>query len=157
MNFPCDYNIGDASCYRRYCEKYPDTSVTYKQYREMVRNYFNLFSKYLVTTGAKVSAFPKSGNFQMFKKKVKMKRINVNGTEILTMKIDWKKTKEKKKYIFHLNSHTSGYYCTVMWSYEKNYIKKSWFIRRGYHFRNNVTKFIRENPDRLDNYPFFRI
>ena len=68
----------------------------------------------MLETGEKVKLPCGIGDFAINKKK-RVRTTMVDGKEYINLPIDWKKTREKGKYIYNFNYHTEGYYFGWKW------------------------------------------
>lgn len=69
------------------------------------------------------------GKVGITKYKKKMTRIDENGEQKIILPIDWKKTAEMGKTIYHTNLHTDGHKCSLYWDQANSRFPLSKFFK----------------------------
>jgi nucleoid DNA-binding protein len=130
MRVKVDWRSSSKSNYVDFCKKHPSIIISYDKWKNILYTFNNLFREYILETGEKGKLPYGFGNFSINKKKRK-KLVNKDGKEFINLPIDWKKTKEKGKYIYNFNYHTEGYYFGWIWFKESVRIKysKLWYFK----------------------------
>jgi|SRR5688572_12308479 hypothetical protein len=73
-----------------------------------------MFVEYALRTGQKVQLPYGFGSLAVNKKMLKRYK-EYKGKKYINLRVDWKKTKEHKKKIYHTNEHTDGYNFRWLW------------------------------------------
>lgn len=134
--------------YLDFRKKYPNINIDSKTWRNIVRGYNEGFRDHLLETGEKKQIWPGFWTFAVAKKRVK-RTATVDGKQRTLLSVDWKKTKELGKRVYHLNFHTEGY--SFYWkcfkesaTFRFSYL---WYFKSGRDSARSITKKIKENPD----------
>ena len=115
MRVKVDWSSGARDNYTSFCKKYPTIKVSYDQWRRIIYDFNESFKTYILETGEKARIPSGFGEFSITKKKRKKMKLGPDGKERINLPIDWKKTKEKGKYIYNFNFHTEGYFFGWKW------------------------------------------
>ncbi len=109
-----EYRSASKETFKRFQLKYPEVKIDYTTWSSIIYNFNYAFRDVLLETGSK-QKFPYGfGWFAITKWKPKKTKV-VNGLEIITLPVDWKKTKEYGKKIYHMNFNTEGFKFKWMW------------------------------------------
>lgn len=100
--------------FKRFKEKYPELIIDYTTWASIIYNFNYAFRDHILETGLKEKFIHGFGAFAITKWKP-YKTVVVNGEEKMNLPIDWKKTKEFGKHIYHLNYNTDGYKFKWKW------------------------------------------
>lgn len=100
--------------YNRFCKKFPNTILSFEEWKNIIYLYNESFKEYILETGYKAKLPFGFGEFSINKKKRRVKK-GIDGKEFINLPIDWQKTKEKGKVIYNFNHHTEGYFFGWMW------------------------------------------
>ena len=130
MRSHVDWRSASKKNYNDFCEKHPDINISFDKWKEVVYGFNEAFRNYILETGEKVKFPYGMGEFTINKEKRKVKKV-VNGKEYINLPIDWKKTREKGKYIYNFNFHTNGYHFGWVWFKTRTLIRFS----RLWHFK----------------------
>lgn len=123
MRRKIDFRTGSKATYTRFCEENPDVNITFEEWEDITYMYSRLIRDYILNTG-RIFKLPKGiGELTINKRKVKKTIIDVNGKRVITLPVDWKKTKEKGKKIYLMNHHTEGYKFSWLWMNKTSQIK----------------------------------
>lgn len=114
MRIQVSYRTASESNYERFCLENPNINITFNQWKEILYKFSENISEYILQTGEKVKLPYGLGDISINKKKPKRFK-EFQGKEYSNMAIDWKKTKEVGKYVYHMNLHTEGYRFSWMW------------------------------------------
>lgn len=109
-----DWRSGSKDNYIQFCKKTPSVKISFDEWTKIVYSFTDLFKEYILESGDKAKLPCGFGEFSINKKKRKSIKKN-NGREFINLPIDWKKTKEKGKYIYNFNYHTEGYFFGWIW------------------------------------------
>lgn len=123
MRVKVDYSQTSKATYKRFCKDHPEIKLTYLEFVNIIYSFNYGFRDYILETGMKGKLPFGIGDFAISKRKPKRTKVLENGYEMIILPIDWKKTKEHGKRIYHMNSHTEGYKFKVKW-----FIKSTRFI-----------------------------
>ena len=130
MRVSVDWRSGSKENYHAFCKKYPSIKLTFDEWKNILYTFNESFKTYILETGEKARLPFGFGEFSISKKK-RRKIKGVNGQEFINLPIDWKKTKEKGKYIYNFNYHTEGFFFGWKWFKESTRLKHSylWFFK----------------------------
>ncbi len=116
MRTAVDYRSTSREAFASFCKKHPNTKVSFDQWRNIIYTFNEDFKNYILETGLKGRLPSGFGEFSITKKKRKRTVIDPKtGKEHINLPIDWKKTRERGKYIYQLNYHTEGYFFGWKW------------------------------------------
>lgn len=110
-----EYRTTSAEAFRMFKELHPDVNITWMQFNNILRTCNEMIMEHVMESGEKFKLPHGFGEISVHKWKPKRKRKIPDGREINNLPIDWKKTKELGKYVYHLNHHTGGYKCRWVW------------------------------------------
>lgn len=110
-----DYSQTSKSTYKQFCEEYPEISISYLEFINIIYSFNYAFRDYLLETGMKGKLPWGIGDFAVSKRKPYRHKKLKDGREVLNMPIDWKKSREKGKRIYHFNAHTEGFKFRIKW------------------------------------------
>lgn len=123
--------------YKRFCSQFPEIKLDFVEWANIIYTYNSLMRDHSLETGEKVK-FPWGfGEFAVTKKIPKRKVTDREGKEHMNLPIDWKKTKELGKVIYHMNYHTEGFK-----------FKWKWFINSAKFFFHEIWTF---KPSRISS------
>lgn len=109
-----DWRSSSRENYDKFCEKNKNINVSFDSWKEIIYLFNYTFIEHILETGEKIK-FPSGiGQISINKRKRKIYKI-VDGKEVVNLPIDWKKTKERGKYIYNFNHHTEGYFFGWKW------------------------------------------
>lgn len=117
MRIKYDYRTASKETYNKFKLAFPDISISYQQYRDILIAYSDFFKDYIIQTGDICKLPYGFGYFTVVKKKIKRyKNFNdPNGKPYINLPIDWKASKEEGKRVYHMNFHTDGFRCKWFW------------------------------------------
>jgi hypothetical protein len=115
MRTKVEYRQASKQTYDRFCEANPTITLSYWDYQNIVYTFNYNFRDYILESGNKAKLPWGLGDFAISKRKRRKMKTLPDGTEVITLAIDWKKTKELGKKIYHLNNHTEGYNFKWKW------------------------------------------
>ena len=120
------YTITDF--YESYEKEYKELSnqLTKKQYIKVIKHIMYLIREEIIMNNKVYRPNNLIGRFGIVKRK---RKVGFNNK----LSIDWKKTKEHNKYIYHLNKHTENSY--FRWTWEKNSYHCRFRNKSLYNFR----------------------
>lgn len=110
-----EYRQASKENYTKFCSKHPEIKLDFVQWQNIIYTFNYLMRDYILESGEKVK-FPWGfGEFAISKKKPKTKVIDKEGREHINLPINWQKTRELKKRIYHFNFDTEGFRFKWMW------------------------------------------
>lgn len=109
-----DWRMASREVYGSFCKKNPDINIDYTTWENIIYTANYNFRDHLLETGERVKWFRGLGEFAVKRKKVK-KIVNYGEGDKIKLPIDWKKTKELGKRVYHFNYHTDGYRFAFKW------------------------------------------
>lgn len=110
-----DYRSNSKENYNDFCKKHPTLDLSYDIWKKILYEFNSSFREHILETGEKIKLPYGFGSFSINKKKRRKIKTSPDGKEFINLPIDWKKTKEKGKYIYNFNYHTEGYYFGWHW------------------------------------------
>ena len=114
MRVVVEYRTASRECYNDFCRLNPTIKLSFEKWREIIYTHNQMYVDHVLETGQAVK-FPYGfGRFSINKKKPKATR-KWKDKVYINLPIDWKKTKEHGKKMYHMNAHTNGYKCSWMW------------------------------------------
>jgi len=114
MRTAVGWRTGSNEAYRDFCISYPGIKVSKEVWKDIIYSFNYGFRDYILETGERIKFLSGFGEFSISKKKRKLIK-EKDGKEYINLPIDWKKTREKGKYIYNRNFHTEGYFFGWMW------------------------------------------
>lgn len=129
MRVKVDWRSASVENYKNFCKKHPSIKLTFDEWRNIIYSFNEAFRNYILETGERAKLPFGFGEFSVNKKKRrKMKGLR---DEFINLPIDWKKTKEKGKYIYNFNYHTEGYFFGWLWFKETSRLRhtKLWYFK----------------------------
>jgi len=115
MRVKVDFRTAAESNYRDFRKKYKDLPISYADWKYVIYAFNEKFRDYLLETGEPAKLPNGFGPFMVVKNKRKKIVIDKDGKERIALPIDWKKTKEKGKIVYHMNFDTEGYVFKYFW------------------------------------------
>lgn len=115
MRTAVEYSQTSKSTYNQFCEEHPEISISYLEFINIVYSFNYAFRDYLLETGMKGKLPWGIGDFAVSKRRPKRYKNLPNGDTIVNLPIDWKKTKQHGKKIYHMNAHTEGFKFRIKW------------------------------------------
>jgi hypothetical protein len=125
MRVKVDWRMASKATYRQFCEENPEIKLSYVEFQNIIYSFNEGFRDYLMETGMKGKLPWGFGDFAVTKRKPRIKKILEDGSEIISLPVDWKKTREAGKKIYHLNSHTEGFKFSIKWFLDSRRFKYS--------------------------------
>ena len=110
----------------KYLDKVPTYVVDYKTYANIIRDYNMLVIDEIINHGTLFKVPAGLGTIRIEKKKMKIGYLK----EKRYLKVDWKKSQEYNKIIYHLNEHTDGFRYKWKWGKIRMLVQH----RTAYHF-----------------------
>ena len=96
--------------------------VDYNEYRDIVCDFYKTIVEDMLQRNVIFNLPFRLGTLSIIKSKLKLDRLNVHG-------VDWPKTVETGKYVYHLNEHSHGYKYTFYWNKKNKAVKNLYFYR----------------------------
>jgi nucleoid DNA-binding protein len=129
MRVKVDWRSASVENYKNFCKKHPSIKLTFDEWRNIIYSFNEAFRNYILETGEKAKLPFGFGEFSINKKKRRKKK-GLND-EFINLPIDWKKTKEKGKYIYNFNYHTEGFFFGWLWFKETSRLRntKLWYFK----------------------------
>lgn len=115
MRSKVDYSQTSRATYKRFCEAFPDIKLSYLEFQNIIYNFNYAFRDHLFETGMKGKLPWGLGDFAVSKRRPRYKKIMPDGHELITLPVDWVKTRKAGKKIYHLNRHTDGFKFRLKW------------------------------------------
>ena len=146
MRTKIDWRSSSKENYKDFCSKHPGIELSYQQWRDIVYNFNEYFRDYILETGERAKYPFGFGEFSIIKKKRTKVKV-IDGKEYINLPIDWKKSREKGKKIYHLNYDTEGYFFGWLWFKETSRIKHTvlWYFKPARATSRLLTHYLRVN------------
>ena len=110
MRVKVEYRSCSKECYKQFKLNNPNVQISYTDWANIIYTHNYAFRDYLLETGERVKLPWGFGYLAISKKVRKLKRVSkVTGKEIMNLPINWEKTRQKGKHVYHLNLHTEGF------------------------------------------------
>jgi len=111
------YRTTEKDVFKRFKEKHPDIKIDYTTWCNIIYSFNYAFRDSVLETGKKIK-FPYGfGDFAITKFKPRKNKTLPDGREIIGLPINWKKTKELGKFVYHMNYNTEGF--KFKWQWDK--------------------------------------
>jgi hypothetical protein len=148
-----DYSSSSKDVYNRFCEKYPDIEINYKEWKSVLKAYNTAYRDHLIKTGDKVKMPWGIGPFAVSKKKARKFVMCRDGVERIRLPIDWAKTRATGKRVYHLNLHSNGYVYKWYWFVQESRIPQAgvWVFRPSRDVSRAI-KAVADDPKYVDVY-----
>lgn len=115
MRVKVDYRSASRETFKRFQDKHPDVEIDYNEWCSIVYGFNYAFRDYILETG-KIGKFPYGfGKFTVMKYKPLKTKLNREGKEVVDLPVDWKRSKELGKKVYHFNFHTEGFKFIIKW------------------------------------------
>lgn len=115
MRIKYGYRQASKENWKRFCEQFPDIKLSYLDWSNIVYTFNYNIRDYCLETGNTVRLPWGFGLLGVSKKKRKKFVILPNGEEKINLAIDWKKSKELGKKVYHMNFHSQGFSFKWRW------------------------------------------
>lgn len=111
MRVKVEYRSASREVYNKFCSAHPTITISFADWKKIIYTYNELFRDTILETGDKLKMPNGLGHFTINKKKLKTYKNfkNKDGKPYVNLRIDWKRTKETGKRVYHLNKHTDGF------------------------------------------------
>jgi hypothetical protein len=143
-----EYRTASRENYQCFIDDHPEVKVSFTQWANIIYTFNYAFRDYMLETGSKARMPYGFGDFMVAKKKKKTYKTLPDGTERINLSIDWKKTREMGKHIYHTNRHTGGF--NFYWRWEnknaKIYQKVIWYFKPSRITSRLITHYINQYP-----------
>jgi hypothetical protein len=110
-----EYSQTSRSTYKLFCKEHKELKLSYLEFVNIIYTFNYGFRDYLLETGMKGKLPWGIGDFAISKRRPKQKKILEDGYELICLPVDWKKTREHGKKIYHLNTHSEGFKFRIKW------------------------------------------
>jgi nucleoid DNA-binding protein len=138
-----EYRTASKKSYEDFCKKNPSIKISFSKWKEIIYTYNRMCIKYVLETGQSVKLPHGFGRLSINKKKPKTTK-KWNGKVYINLPIDWKRTREEGKKVYHLNTHTNGYKCVWIWFGQEARFTNSdvWNFRPSREASRSITKYL---------------
>lgn len=117
MRSKYEYRTTARDVYNRFRSKHKDVDLSYTDWCNIIYTFNYAFRDHLLETGEK-EKFPYGfGEFCITKYKPARTKYTLQGEEVVGLPVDWKKTREAGKKIYHMNFSTDGYKFRWYWKH----------------------------------------
>jgi hypothetical protein len=101
--------------YKDFKKSHPSIKLPYVQWKQIIYSFNEAFRDYILETGCREKLPYGLGEIAIAKKKRVKTVTDKKGVDHINLAIDWAKTHEKGKTIYHFNFDTEGYCFKWMW------------------------------------------
>lgn len=109
-----EYRMVSKESFEVFKKKNPTIKINYDTWKSIIYRFNYSFRDHLLESAEKAKLPWGFGEFAV--KKIKSKKVvNWNGKDVIKLPVDWKKSKEMGKKIYHFNYHTEGYRFAYKW------------------------------------------
>lgn len=158
-----DYSTGGIEAHKAYNKAHKDKKLTKKQHRDIIVAINEEISDFLIDTGKPFKLGHGVGELQVKKRPPNPAKIREDGTISHSLPADWAKTlklwkenpeaKAKKKLIYHMNSHTNGFFAALKWYNTKYmFLYDCWEFEPSRVFNRKLGKVLKTIPNSIDRY-----
>lgn len=145
MRLKRDYRSSSRKNYDAFCLKYPEISITFSKWKQILFTANKKFITHALETGSPVKLPHGFGVLAVHKWQVRSYKINkATGEKIITLPVDWKKTREEGKKIFNFNFHTTG--CGYKWKWFPKMARLPespvWVFRPARSISREITRYV---------------
>lgn len=126
-----DWSSGSPKNFKDFKKTHPEVDISSIEWRAVLYDFNEGCRDHVLETGDVIKLPERCGLFTITKVKTRTSRINKEGKEVSCLPIDWKKTKEKGRYIYQFNRHTEGFYFRWKWFRTSSTIKNAdlWYFK----------------------------
>lgn len=116
MRVKREYSTHSKANYERFLKehKLTEQDISFEKFVKNLKVCNWMFIEYALRTGQKVQLPFGFGCLAINKRKPK-RYVEFNGKRYLNLRVDWAKTKQVGKKVYHTNDHTDGYSYKWMW------------------------------------------
>ncbi len=140
MRVKRDWRQASKIVYDEFCKKHPESNIDYKTWENVIYKFNHNLRDYLLETGKKVKTYRGIGDFAVKRRKMK-KIVNYGEGDKIKLPIDWKKTKELGKRVYHFNYHTDGFRFAFKWFIPSSRVKfSSLYVFKPYRDSSRLIK-----------------
>jgi len=149
-----DYRQASKDTYKRWKKANPEIEITYLQFQNIIYAFNYAFRDYLLETGERAKLPWGIGDFAIQKTRPRKFKTNVRGEEVIGLPVDWKKSKELGKKVYHLNRHTDGFKFSVKWFIPTARFKYSdiWMFKPNRITSRLINHYIKKDPSNQHKY-----
>lgn len=150
-----EYRQASKATYNRFVEENPSINITYTEYQNIIYAFNYAFRDYLLETGEKAKLPWGIGNFAISKRiPIREKTNPKTGEPVISLPVDWKKTRELGYKVYHLNTHTEGYKFRVKWFISSARFKmcEIWTFKPNRITSRLINHYIRKDPPSQHRY-----
>lgn len=142
-------------CWEKFKEKHPKTKLTQVLFVAIIRTWNEKFAEELMESGKPMKLPHGTGIVQIVKyKKISNFKKTAAGNKIIALPVDWKKTLEAGKKVYHLNSHTDGYRYIFQWRWKDSKLKfaKIFSFKMARQHSRKLAKLLLTSQQHRDKY-----
>jgi len=149
MRVKVGYRTASKQGYNSFCRKFPSIKISFREWKLIIYDFGYMHRDYILSTGEMAKLPHGFGEQSVNKKKRKRIKRTKDGREIIGLAVDWKKTKEKGKKIYHFNHHTEGYNFKWYWNTSSARFKfcKFWVFKASRVSSRKINEYIRTVPE----------
>lgn len=118
-----DYRTTSRKAYEDFCRQNPKEKISFLQFRKILLQFNTQLTDYILETGERVKLPSGAGEISIAKYRPRRHKTFTDKTgkevTITGLPINWQKTRQHGKIIYHLNSHSDGNQFRWKW-FKKN-------------------------------------
>jgi hypothetical protein len=146
MRVKREYRSGSRQAYDSFCARHPLIQISFEKWKQILVTANTMFISHALETGDPVKLPYGFSVLAIHRWQLKTFKLNpVTGEKIITLPIDWKKTKEEGHKVYNFNFHTSGYGYKWKWFPKMARINEPsvWVFRPARAVSRAITKYVR--------------
>lgn len=145
-----EFRTASKETYDRFMAEHPGSTLTFKQFKEIIYMWNEMFMTSILDTGEKAKLPYGFGHITINKKKTTRYFEGKDGVKHCILPVDWKRTKEEGKKIYILNNHTDGYRFKWFWFQSEAKFKKAeiWRFKPARKFSTLLAKYLTVKKDK---------
>lgn len=148
MRTAVDFSTARKENYIDFCKKNSNIKLSIEEWRNIIYSFSESYRNYILETGYRARLPFGFGEFTITKKKRRKIVTDPNGIEHINLPIDWKRTKEKGKYIYNFNYHTEGFFFGWKWFKNTTRLLHSdfWYFKPSRITSRMITHYLKLDP-----------
>lgn len=148
-----DYKTAGKEAYKRFCQQNPGVQITCKDFRTIVRAFNTEMREHILQTGDRLKV-GMLGSFSINKKKTRRFVELKTGEQYIILPVDWKKSKQLGKRVYHLNHHSDGYRYSWIWFRDdaRSRFSDIWYFKAARPSSRRITDYVKLGNDFCERY-----
>lgn len=158
MRQKIDFRSSSKAAYLAFKARYPREELSFTDYKKILLHFNSLLVEHILQTGEKVKLPFGLGELSVAKYKPRREKTFMDKSGQLTtipgLPINWEKTRQHGKIIYHMNSHTDGHKYRWKWFRTKaRFAGSSCFsFRPGRVTSRKLAHYLKSDPQSYQKY-----